>query len=88
MGKKMSLSFKDTKKDRDLWEVIKNLDDKSHDIKKILYDYFLEKGDIIVEEKVKKSINQEKEKLPDIDFGRLDEIDIDMASIKASEIEG
>ena len=40
MARKISISFKETKKDIDLYNVINELDDKSAEIKFILREYF------------------------------------------------
>ncbi|MDP4147525.1 MAG: circadian clock-controlled protein [Bacillota bacterium] len=42
MAKKISISFKETLKDIALYNAITSLDDKSHDIKQILYPILVE----------------------------------------------
>lgn len=40
MARKISISFKETGKDLELYDIINNLDDKSADLKNILRNYF------------------------------------------------
>lgn len=40
MARKISISFKETKRDLELYEYINSLDDKSADIKSILREHF------------------------------------------------
>ncbi|ALR90187.1 hypothetical protein [Clostridium butyricum] len=40
MARKISISFKETRKDLELYDIINNLDDKSADLKNILRNYF------------------------------------------------
>lgn len=37
MSKKLTISFKETTKDTEVWIAIQNLEEKSHTIKEILY---------------------------------------------------
>ena len=61
MARKISISFKETKRDLELYEYINSLDDKSADIKSILREHF--KG------KVNKEHKQEnKEAINVMDF--------------------
>ncbi|MDP4147046.1 MAG: circadian clock-controlled protein [Bacillota bacterium] len=48
MAKKISISFKETSKDIALYNAIMNLDDKSHDIKQILYPILVEGSKTII----------------------------------------
>lgn len=49
---KITVSFKNTKKDKELFEVLNNLEEKSVEIKDILYKHFFEKTE--TKEEVKK----------------------------------
>lgn len=40
MARKISISFKETRKDIELFNILMELDDKSSDIKKVLRDYY------------------------------------------------
>ena len=40
MARKISISFKETKKDLELYNIINSLDDKSADLKNILREHF------------------------------------------------
>lgn len=64
MARKISISFKETKKDLELYNFINSLDDKSSDIKKILRDYYENKHN-----KDNKDSNKEKsENINILDF--------------------
>lgn len=57
MAKKLSISFKQTKKDIELYNFLNSLDDKSADIKSILRNFYkdqLSEKDIPVKDYVKK----------------------------------
>ncbi|CAI3549250.1 circadian clock-controlled protein [Clostridium neonatale] len=55
MARKISISFKETKKDIELFNILMELDDKSSDIKKILREYYTGK-----QSKDSKEFNKEK----------------------------
>ena len=55
MARKISISFKETKKDIELFNILMELDDKSSDIKKILREYYTAK-----QSKDSKEFNKEK----------------------------
>lgn len=46
MARKISISFKETRKDLDLYNILMNLDDKSTDIKKILREFFQKNSEL------------------------------------------
>ena len=41
MAKKITISFKENKRDLELFEILDNLDDKSYEIKKALRELFM-----------------------------------------------
>lgn len=61
MARKISVSFKESKKDIKLFDFLNSLDDKSADIKAVLRDFYKDKlneKDVQVEDYVKKVDNE------------------------------
>lgn len=53
MARKISISFKETRKDIELFNILMELDDKSSDIKKVLRDYYKDKQNKSSKEPIK-----------------------------------
>jgi len=65
MARKISISFKETKKDLELYNFINSLDDKSSDIKKALREFYKKE---LNEEGVIESNKEKSENINILDF--------------------
>lgn len=64
MAKKISISFKETKKDQELYNLLMSMEDKSHEIKEILRKELIE---FSKEQQQNKSLKNDEENV-DIDI--------------------